>query len=282
MKLISTWHLVRHAAIDWWADTVPRYGASLAFYTFFSLAPLLTISIAVSGMFYGRAAMQGRIYTQLTDFVGPDAATAIQALVVGAWQPGKDLWAIGLGVVILLVGATGVLNELHGALNAIWKVGGPSNVKGVILSQTKLLGFLLGAGFLLVVSLVFGALVAAMSHTYQPRLTLWAVLLHIADFFFEWVMTILIFAAIFKWLPHARLAWRDVWTGSVVTSFLFLAGKFLLGLYIGRSGISSVYGAAGSLSVILIWVYYSALIFYFGAEFTKVYANTFGSRVKGR
>jgi membrane protein len=282
MKLISTWHLTKHAAIDWWADTVPRYGASLAFYTFFSMTPLLTITIAISSLFFGRDAVEGRIYSELAELVGPEAAAAIQALVRNAWRPGKDLWAMGLALVILLVGAIGVLNELRGALNAIWKVRGPSSVRIVVLSQTRLLGFLLGVGFLLVVSLIFGAVVSAMGQVYRSWLTWPGALLHTVDFLFEWVLTILIFAAIFKWLPDARVAWRDVWTGAGVTALLFLAGKSLLGLYLGRSGISSLYGAAGSLSVVLLWVYYSALIFYFGAEFTKVYANSFGSHVKGR
>lgn len=282
MLVRSVWSLVKHAATDWRKDAVPRFSASLAFYTFFSLAPLLTITIAVCGIFFGRAAAEGRIYSELNAFVGPDTASAVQAMVRSAWQPGKDVWAMVVGLVVLLVGATGVLNELNGALNHIWGVRGPTSAKVIFLNQTKLLGLLLGIGFLLVVSLVFSASLAALGQFYGAWLPGPELLLHGLDLAFEWVMIIFIFGGIFKWLPDAHIAWKDVWTGAAFTSFLFLAGKFLISLYLGHSGISSVYGAAGSLIVVLVWVYYSALIFYFGAEFTKVYANTYGSHVKGR
>jgi membrane protein len=183
---------------------------------------------------------------------------------------------------MLLAGATGVLNELKSALDRIWHVHRPKSFKLFLIDQTRLLGFLLVIGFLLVVSLVFSASVAALGRVYSAWLPWPEALLHGVDLCLEWVLIIFVFAAIFKWLPDARIAWADVWTGAAFTSFLFLAGKFLLGLYLGLSGLSSVYGAAGSLVVVLVWVYYSALIFYFGAEFTKVYADTYGSHVKGR
>lgn len=282
MTLKSIWHLCKHSALGWYEDSIPRFSASLAYYTFFSMAPLLTITIAISGIFFGRDAAEGRIYHELEVFVGPGTASAVEAVVRSAWKPGKDLWAMGLGFLTLFIGAIGVLNELNGALNFIWGVKGPSSVKIIVINQTKLLGFLLGIGFLLVVSLLFSTVIAALGQIYGAWLPWPELLLHALDLAFEWIMIIFIFAAIFKWLPDAKIAWKDVWTGAAFTSFLFLFGKFLLGLYIVKSGISSIYGAAGSLIVILFWVYYSALIFYFGAEFTKVYANTYGSHVKGR
>jgi membrane protein len=189
---------------------------------------------------------------------------------------------VSLGTLTLVVGAVGVLNELKGAMNLIWRVKPALTMRGFFLNQTKLLGFLLGIGFLLVVSLVLSAFTSALGQVYGTWLPFPEILLHLLDMAVEWFLIIFVFAAIFKWLPDARIAWKDVWTGAAFTSFLFLAGKTLLSVYLGRSGISSVYGAAGSLILILLWVYYSALIFYFGAEFTRAYANTYGSRVKGR
>lgn len=282
MRASSTWRLLKHAARKWNDDAVPRYAAALSYYTFFSLAPLLTITIAVAGIFFGRDAAEGRIYDELRGFIGPDSASAVEAIVEGAWKPGKDLLAMGIGILTLLIGATGVLNELKSALDRIWGVRGPRDIKLILLDQTRLLGFLLGIGFLLVVSLILSASIVALGRLYGAWLPWPEPVLHALELALEWSLIIFVFAAIFKWLPDAKIAWKDVWTGATFTSFLFLAGKFLLGLYLGLSGITSVYGAAGSLVVILLWVYYSALIFYFGAEFTKVYADTFGSHVKGR
>jgi membrane protein len=281
MNARAVGRLCRRAGAAWYADSIPRFSAALAFYTFFSLAPLLTITIAVSGIFFDRNAVEGRIYAELEGFAGPAAAGAIQTLVRGAWTPGKDLWAVSLGLVTLLIGATGVLNELQGALHVIWRVKGPRSARVIFLNQTRMLGFLLGVAFLFVVSLMFDAGLAAFRQIYAAWLPWPESVLHALDIGFEWGMTIFIFAAIFKWLPDARITWRDVWTGSAFTSFLFLGGKFVLSIYLSKGRVSSVYGAAGSLTVILIWVYYSALIFYFGAEFTKVYANTYGSHVNG-
>lgn len=278
----SLGRLLRQAGKAWSADAIPRFSAALAFYTFFSLAPLLTIAIAISAIFFGRDAAEGRIYLELKSLTGPETASAVQALVRSAWQPGQGAWAMVMGVAVLLVGATGVLNELKGALDHIWGVRSPASVRVLLLDQTRLLGFLLGIGFLLVVSLLLSASIAAMGQ-YCAQWLIWPeLLLHALDLCIEWVLIIFVFAAIFKWLPDARIAWKDVWTGAAFTSFLFLAGKFALTFYLGHSGLGTLYGAAGSLSVLLIWVYYSALIFYFGAEFTKVYANTYGSHVKGR
>jgi membrane protein len=282
VRIRTNWHLFRRAGLDWYADSAPRLSASLAFYTFFSLAPLLTITVALAGVVFGRAAVESRVFDQIEKFVGTDTALAVQTLVHGAWQPGKDPWAMGLGFLTLFAGAAGVINELHRALNDIWGVKSPASAGIFLLSQTKLLGFFLGICFLLVVSLVVGAGIAALGRLYGAWLPWPLELLRLLDVVFEWMMTLFIFAAIFKWVPHARIAWRDVWTGAAFTALLFLGGKSVLSLYLRNGGVSAVYGAAGSLIVILTWIYYSALIFYFGAEFTKVHANAFGSRVEGR
>jgi membrane protein len=272
------WGLVKRSALAWNADSIPRFSAALSYYTFFSLAPLLVISIAVCGIFFGREAAEGRILEQIQSFVGRDSAQAIQTVLRSAWKPGTSLFAIIAGSLTLLVGATGVLNELKGALNLIWRVEAPKSFKLLLLNQTRLLGFVLGIGFLLVVSLIFSAVMMALASFFGGRLSSSAVLLALFNTAFDWLMTIVLFAAIFKWLPDTRIAWRDVFIGAIFTAFLFVLGRTALSLYLGKSAVTSVYGAAGSLIIILLWVYYSALIFYFGAEFTNVYAKSFGSR----
>jgi membrane protein len=224
----------------------------------------------------------GRIYGQIEGFAGPATADAIRTLVRGAWKPGWDLRAMSLGVLALLVGASGVLNELQAGLHAIWHVPGARGIKFRILDQAKLLGFLLGVGVLFIVSLLFDAGLTTVGRAWMAGRPWAGALPHILNPAFEWGMTLLVFAAIFKWLPDAKITWWDVWIGSAFTTVLFLGGKFLLSLYLGKTGFSTVYGAAGSLVIILTWVYYSTLIFYFGAEFTQVYAKTIGSHVNHR
>ena len=282
MKAKTFWQLLKFSALEWREDSIPRFSAALSYYTFFAMAPLTIIAIAVSGIFFGRDAAEGRLYSQLEEFLDPNMASAVQAVIRGAWKPSKDVWAMGLGILVLLIGAIGVLSELKGALNIIWRVRKSTSALVLFVNNAKLLGFLLGAGFLLMVSLMFNACLALLGVGFNMWLPWSAVLARCLDVVFQWLMVLFVFAAIFKWLPDARIAWRDVWIGSAFTAALFLLGKVVLGLYLQLRGVSTAFGAAGSLVIILVWVYYSSLIFYFGAEFTKVYANSFGSHVKGR
>lgn len=267
--------MLRATALRWYADSIPRFSAALAYYTFFSMAPLLVIAIAISGLFFGREASEGQVMLELQGFIGKDAALAVQEVVRSAWKPGTGIFAMILGVLALFIGAIGVLNELKGGLDFIWKAEPKKGVRFLVLDQTKLLGFIMGVGFLLVVSLLFSTLVSALGTRFS--LPLPEPVLHLFNLVFDFSATVFIFASIFKWLPDTRIAWRDVWVGAAFTAVLFMLGKFLLALYLGKSGLITVYGAAASLIMILVWIYYSSIIFYFGAEFTKIFSERAGS-----
>jgi len=271
--------LGKETAREWDADNVVRHSAALSFYTLFSLAPLLIIAIAVASMIFGREASEGRVVDHLQSLLGRDSALAVQTMIHSAWKPGTSWLSAILGSVALLVGASGVLIELKSGLRHIWKV--PEKTTGwrkLLFSQTLSYAFLLGIGFLLLVSLLVSSALAAANHAFIANLPFPNLVLKVLGLVLDLGMTLFIFGAIFKWLPDAKMNWRDVWTGAAFTSLLFIAGKTLLALYLGKSGISSTYGSAGSLIVILLWVYYSAVIFYTGAEFTKVYAKHYGAQ----
>jgi membrane protein len=254
-------------------------GAALSYYTLFSIAPLLLIVIAVAGLVFGADAARGEIMTQLRDLMGEDGAHAVQGLLEAASKPERSAAATVTGALLLLVGATTVFAELQNALDRIWrapvrKVGG---VWGLLRGRLLSFGMILGIGFLLMVSLVASAAIAALGKWWGPLFERWELLGHAVDFVSGFGMTTVAFALIYKIMPRVRIRWRDVWIGAAVTALLFTIGKLLIGLYIGKSGVTSVFGAAGSLAVVLVWVYYSAQIFLMGAEFTWVYAHTFGS-----
>lgn len=282
VTLRAAWILCKRAGADWHEDSIPRFGAALAFYMFFSLAPLLTTTISISGILYGQDEVERRIHGEIDDFAGPAAADAVQALVHGAWKTGPLSWGMGVGILAFFVAAMSVLNELQGGLHLIWRVHPRIGVSNRLLNQLKLAGFLLGMVLLLGISLCFDTAVAALVDANVGWMPWPRLAVHILDLVFEWMTAISIFAAVFKWLPDARIAWKDVWTGAAFTSGLFLGGKYLLEIYFGVRGIGSMYGVAGSLIIIMIWVYYSSFIFYFGAEFTKSYAISFGSHIRDR
>jgi len=253
------------------SDKVPRLGAALAYYTIFSIAPLLLIAIAIAGLVFGRDAASGAVYAQLRGVFGPASAEMIQKMVEAAAKPKASSIATIVGVVTLLVGAAGVIGQLKEALNTIWDVK-PSEkggVKRILMTYIGNWAMVLGIGFLLLVSLVIDSAISAFAH----YAGLWQSLQLVMSF---GVITVL-FAAMFRFLPDLRIEWRDVWFGASFTSLLFVLGKFALGLYLGRSAVGSSYGAAGSLVVVLLWVYYAAQIVLFGAEFTQVYARAHGS-----
>lgn len=271
--------LLKSAFAQWNRDNAPRMSAALAYYTIFSLAPLVVIAVAMAGLVFGAQAAQAEFLRQVGRLVGYDAASAVQAIIQSVHNPANSALASVLGMVILLVGASGVLCEMEDALNTIWHVspGGGSGIRGTVKTRLLSFGMVLAIGFMLLVSLVVSAVLAALARYLELVVRVPAVVLHFADFVFSLLFITLLFASIFKLVPNAKIAWNDVWAGAVLTSLLFTLGKFLIGFYIGRSISASTYGAAASLVIVVAWIYYSALLLYFGAEFTRVCATTLGS-----
>jgi membrane protein len=277
-KAISA--LLKAAYSEWSRDKAPRMGAALAFYTIFSVAPLLIIAIAIAGLAFGVQAAQGEITGQIQGLIGRDAARAIQTMIQSAHKPAHGAIASAFGVLALFVGASGVLNEMQDALNSIWHVNADVTtcIRRFVKARLLSFGMVLGVGFLLLVSLLLSALLAAVAKYVGGILPIPAVFLESFDFLFSLLFITVLFAMIFKLLPNIKIAWSDVWAGATLTSLLFTAGKFVIGFYIGKSVSASAYGAAGSLVIVVAWIYYSALLLYFGAEFTRAYANTIGSK----
>ncbi len=280
IRLKATWVLIKSAALSWVDDYAPSMGAALSYYTLFSIAPLLLIVIALAGLVFGPDAARGEILGQLRGLMGEEGARAVQALLESANQPGKGIVATVTGAVFLLIGATTVFVELQNALDRIWRVPVPLKLSGIwslFRSHLMSVGLILCIGFLLMVSLVTSAALAAVGKWWGPLFAGGELLGHTITFVLDFTMTCVMFALIYKIMPRARIHWTDVWMGAAVTALLFTIGKLLIGLFIGKSGIASIFGAAASLAILLIWVYYSAQIFLMGAEFTWVYAHTFGS-----
>lgn len=277
----TLWHLIKEAAADWSHDRAPRLGAALAYYTVFSLVPFLVVVIALIGLVLGQEAAQSAILSHIATMVGDQSAAAIKDMIQRADQPSTGLVATVLAVVTLLFGASGVFGQLQDALNTVWGVE-PKEGRGVWgFIKDRFLSFVavLGTGFLLLVSLILSSALAAFGKWFSGLLPLPEALLHLFNFVLSFVVVTGLFALIFKVLPDARVAWRDVWVGALLTAALFTIGKYALGLYLGKSNVASAYGAAGSLVLILLWVYYSAQILLYGAEFTQVYANRLGERI---
>jgi YihY family inner membrane protein len=275
--------MIKAAVKAWVDDYAPSMGAALSYYTLFSLAPLLIIVIAVAGMVFGQEAAQGEIVAQLRGIMGEEGAVAVEGMLKAAREPAKGVVATIVGIAMLLLGATVIFAELQSALDRIWRVPAAKEVSGIWhLLRTRLLSFglVLGLGFLLVVSLVVSAVLAALGKWWGGWFDDWDVFLEILNFAVSFGIFTLLFAMIYKIMPRANIPWRDVWTGAAVTALLFTIGKVLIGLYLGKSSLASGFGAAGSLVVLIAWVYYAAQIFLFGAEYTWVYANRHGSRMQ--
>ena len=274
----NVWILVRESVIGWLDHNASRTGAALAFYTVFSLAPILLLSIAIAGAFFGEQAARGEIFEQIRDLIGPSGATAVESIIHNASTSGSGALTTVFSVLTVIVGATTALVELKAGLDKIWDVP-PEQRQGFwYLIRTRLLsvGVILALAFMLLVSLVVSAGLAALETLSRGEQFL--------NFVFDWLnmlfsfaLVAALFATIYKVLPSVRIAWRDVAVGSVVTAALFTIGKYAIGAYLGNSGLASTYGAAGSIILLLVWVYYSAQIFLFGAEFTRSYAHHFGS-----
>ena len=272
--------LCRQSVESWRADYAPSMGAALAYYTVFSVAPLILIVISVVGLVFGRDEARGEIFEQLSGLMGADGARAIQSMLEALNKPTQGIVATVVGIVLLLVGATTVFGELQDALDRIWRAPARTNTKGLFnMLRVRLLSFsmIMGIGFLLMVSLVASAALAALGKWWSPMFGAWETTAQVVNFVFSFAMVTVIFAMIYKIMPRVKVQWRDVWVGAAVTALLFTVGKHLIGLYIGKSGVASSFGAAGSLIVIFVWVYYSAQVFLMGAEFTWLYAKQYGS-----
>ncbi len=276
------WDLIRTTAREWSEDKVPRLGAALAFYSVLSIAPLLLIAIAVAALIFGEEAASGQLAGQIRQMVGQEGAEAIQMMLKNARKPGAGIVASIVGFATLLLGASGVFGQLQDAMNTIWEVQPKADrgILGMLRDRFFSFSMVLGTGFLLLTSLILSSAVAAAFHLLSGVSPALKPLLAVGDLAASAVVVILLFALIYKLLPDARIAWRDVWVGAGLTTALFLVGKAAIGAYLGRSGYGSSYGAAGSLVVLLVWIYYSSQILFFGAEFTKVYADRYGRRIE--
>ena len=278
-------HLVKLSYREWQQDRASRLSAALAYYTIFSLAPVLIIVIAVTGLFWQQQAVHEQLMSQIQGLVGVEGAKFISNMLTSASNPARGITATILGIITLIFGALGVFNELHNSLNIIWNVKEeePKNflesLKKTILDRFLSFTMILGIGFLLLVSLVISAGLSAVQNTLGNAFPLSEFIWQMINLVVSIGVITLLFALIYKVLPDAEIAWRDVWLGGFVTAVLFSLGKFLIGLYLGNSAVASSFGAAGSLVLLLVWIYYSAQILFFGAEFTQVYANNYGSKI---
>jgi membrane protein len=280
MKIVGTvFDLLKTTFNEWNEDKAPRLAAALAYYTAFSIAPLLVIVIAVVGLVYGQEAARGQIVQQIQNEVGRDTAEIIQTMIENANSEPAGIVATVIGIVTIIFGAAGFFGQLQDALNTIWEVQPKPNrgIKDVIRERFLSFTMVLGIGFLLLVSLVISAVLSSLHNFVIGLLPGAQLLTQILNFVLSFGVVTLLFAMIYRVLPDVDLAWKDVAIGAVITALLFTIGKFLLSLYLGNSGVASSYGVAGSFVVLLLWVYYSAQILLFGAEFTQVYARRHGS-----
>ena len=273
--------LVKAAASAWVADYAPSMGAALSYYSVFSMAPLLLVVISIAGLVFGEDAVRGEVFGELQSLLGADAAKAVQAILASVSdKPAQGVLSTVIGLAVLLIGATSVFGELQDALDRIWRApvrDRAGGLWGLVRARLLSFGMVLGIAFLLMVSLVMGAAVSALDKWWSGAFAGWELLAQGLNVLIGFVLTTLVFAMIYKIMPRVRVQWRDVWVGAVVTALLFTLGRLVIGTYIGKSGVATAFGAAGSLIVVFVWVYYSAQIFLIGAEFTWVYAKTFGS-----
>jgi membrane protein len=275
--------LVKNTVDGWLEDRAPRLGAALAFYTLLSLAPIVIVVIAIASVAFGEAAAEGQLMWQIQDLVGLQGAAAIQGLLKSARGVHHGWLATSLGLLTLVFGATAVMNELRDALNTIWHVvppKAPDNWRTILaILRQRVFSFVMviGIGFFLVASLIVNATFAAFGPSFDNLLPMPEWMLQLNYSAMTFIVTAILFAILYKVMPDVRLEWRDVVVGSIVTSLLFSIGKSLIGLYLGKTGVANAYGAAGSLVIVLVWVYYSAQVLFFGAEFTCVYAHRYGS-----
>lgn len=281
-SLKGLWQVLKASFKGFSDDKVLKLSGSLAYYTIFSMAPLLIVIIFLCGIFFAREAIEGSIYGQIESFVGKDTAFQLQQIIKNASLEGKSTTAAVIGFITLLIGATTVFAEIQESINMIWGLK-PKPKKGWLkMLQNRLLSFsvVVGLGFLLLVSLGISAVIEALSSRLQNAFPEVAVVIfYIVNLLIQFGVTTILFGAIFTVLPDAKIKWKEVVAGAITTAILFMIGKFLISFYISKTNIGSTYGTAGSLVILLLWIYYSSIILYFGAEFTKAYAVKFGSAI---
>ncbi len=267
---------------EWSRHRATTLAAALSYYTVFSLAPLLVIAIAIAGLAFGQDAARGQIEDQIAGVVGPDAAGAVQTMLSSASQPRAGIIASVVGAALLVLGATGIFGQLQQSLNTIWDTQPPKGGGIIGMAKKRLLSFgmVLVVGVLLLVSLVASAAIAALASGIANLLPGTVLVLQGVNLILSVVVITLLFAMTYKYLPDIRIGWRDVWVGALITALLFVVGRLGLEVYLSRSNPGSAYGAAGSLVVLLVWVYYAAQILFLGAEFTQVYARRYGTRIE--
>lgn len=273
--------LLKETYSEWSEDKASRLAAAIAYYTAFSMAPLIILTLVILGLFFQSDVAESHIMAQITSMVGEDGASVFQDIMQNASRPSGLTAAAIIGIATLLFGASGVFGALQDAMNTVWGVA-PKPGRGLWgMIESRFLSFtmVLGLGFLLLVSLVLSAALGAMSEFVSSYFEEYVIIGQILNFLISFGFITLLFAMIFKILPDVEIAWGDVWIGAIVTSLLFTVGKFLIGLYLGQQSFGSTYGAAGSILIVLLWIYYSAQILLLGAEFTQVYARRFGSRI---
>src|SRR5215813_9779650 len=276
--MVEAWKLIKQTLDEWLQDEAPRLGASLAYYALFSLAPLLVIVIFVIGFVY-KGDTVGHIQRQLESLVGADAAKTIAVAIHNAGTFGHGIIATVVSFVVLSLGATGVFSELHTAMNKIWKVRRRQSgfIMGILKDKFASFTMVLGIAFLLLISMIISAVLSAVTAYFSYLLPGANVVWHFADLVVSFAVVTLLFALLFRYVPDEGVTWRDVWIGAAATALLFDIGKLLIGFYIGKTSVGSMFGAAGSVVVILAWVYYSSQLVFLGAEFTHVYAKRHGS-----
>jgi membrane protein len=284
--LQSRWvRMLKDAVSAWWNDQAPSKGAALAYYSMFSIAPLLFLIISIAGLIFGADAVRGMVFDQIASLMGQNGAEAIEEMLANVSEPKTGTWATLVSIAVLLFGASTVFGQLQSALDTIWRVPEEEKQKDTrsgiwtfIRSRLLTFGMVLGLAFLVTVSLLLSSALSALGKWWAPVFGQWEVVAHVLDIVVNFGVLTVVFAAIYKLMPRAHIEWRDVWVGGFVTALLFAIGKFLIGLYLGKSDVGSSFGAFGSLVIVMVWIYYSAQIFLLGAEFTWVYAHESGSR----
>jgi membrane protein len=273
--------LVTKSFSEFMDDNVMRLGAALSFYTVWSIGPLFLVIVSVAGLVFGRDAAQGKVVDAMSGLMGPAGAKSIQDAIVAANDTGHSVMANIVGVVLLLVSASGVFGELKSSLNTVWNVTPkPGSFLVTLKERFFSLTFVMGTGFLLLVSLLLNAAIAALGDQIQDAVPAGEVLGHVIHFVVSLGITTSLFSLMFRFIPDAHVAWKDVWLGGFVTAVLFTIGQVGIGLYLGKTSIGSAYGAASSLMIVLVWIFFSSCILFLGAEFTQVYAEMYGSRIR--
>lgn len=279
---MNAYSYTRQVFKEFSGDDILKYSASLAYYTVFSLAPVLIVIISISGFLLGKEAIQGHVYGQIKGLVGENAAAQVQDIIKNIHLTGHSFFASVVSIIVLIIGATGIFGEIQDSLNKIWGLRVKTRKTWWKLILTRLLSFslILSIGFVMMVSLLLNALISAFGNFLGRYFSEFSVIfIQLTDSVLTFIITTFLFSLMFKVLPDAKIKWKDVLIGGLVTSVFFTLGKLAIGYYLGRSDLATVYGAAGSIMIIMVWVYYSSVILYLGAEFTKVYAKLYGGKI---